>query len=124
MLRHEGSTPSVRTMRNNNNKATKRFHIGDVLSVTTGVLVGPGHVGGIYEVVDHMVGRPHWTHELPTASEQVVPEILRQVPEIAEAKPPQINGEEEAEAWVASVAMYIGREYVDLTSESGREDEQ
>lgn len=30
----------------------KSFHLGDVLSVTTGKLVGPSGIGGVYEVCD------------------------------------------------------------------------
>lgn len=94
----------------------KEFKLGDVLSVTTGVLVGPSHVGGIYEVVDHVLGRPHWTHELPRAAAAAAPLILAQVPEIAEAYPPTIRTEAEAAAWVADVAAYIGRSTVVLTA--------
>lgn len=92
----------------------KTFPVGDVLSVTTGILVGPSHVDGIYAIVDHMEQRPHWTHELPDASNRVRESILRQVPELAEAYPPELSGEDECNEWVAKVCAHIGRTEVAL----------
>ena len=30
---------------------TKDFHLGDVLSITTGCLVSPRHMGGVYDIL-------------------------------------------------------------------------
>lgn len=99
-------------------RKAERFALGDVLSVTTGVLVGPSHVDGIYRVLDHMEQRPHWTHELPEASERVKPEILHQHPYLAEAHPPEWDRDADVkaqvDAWVAAVAAHLGRSDLDL----------
>lgn len=60
--------------------AIQEFHVGDVLSVTTGRLIGPGSMGGVYQVLDHMEGWSHFTHQLPAAAERMLPEILAQHP--------------------------------------------
>lgn len=87
----------------------KAFPVGDVLSVTTGILVGPSHIDGIYAVCDHMEQYPHFTHALGEAAERIRPAILRQAPELAEAFPPPISSEDEASAWCSSVCDYIGK---------------
>ena len=96
----------------------EHFHVGDVLSVTTGVLVGPSHVDGIYKVVDFMEQRPHWTHELPDAAERVKVSILVQVPELAEAYPPEWDQDGDVKAqceqWVERVCEHIGRTEITL----------
>lgn len=46
----------------------KRFHLGDVLSITTGHLLSPRHMEGVYEILNHMTGDQLFTHQLPRAS--------------------------------------------------------
>lgn len=60
--------------------STKRFHLGDLVSVTTGCLVSPNHMGGVHAVVDFVTGQPHMTHQLPRASREVAPWLLEQHP--------------------------------------------
>jgi hypothetical protein len=97
---------------------SKTFHTGDILSVTTGVLVGPSHIGGVYQICDYMEQRPHWTHELPDASERVRESILRQVPELAEAYPPEWDENRDiktqVDEWVNRVCVHIGRNEIEL----------
>lgn len=48
---------------------TKQFHIGDILSVTSGILVSPSHIGGVYEILGWMVNDEGiMTHQLPRIS--------------------------------------------------------
>lgn len=35
---------------------TRRFHVGDILSVTTGVLVSPRGMDGVHDIIEFMVG--------------------------------------------------------------------
>lgn len=56
----------------------KSFHLGDVLSVTTGKLVGPSGIGGVYEVCDFMLRTSHFTHQLPRAADDCRPAIFAQ----------------------------------------------
>lgn len=60
--------------------ATKRFHISDVLSITTGRLVSDRHMDGVYDILNHMTGESLFTHQLGRASKACKPELLRQFP--------------------------------------------
>ena len=60
----------------------KQFHIGDVLSITTGHLVSPRGMEGIYDILNFMTGDNLFTHQLPRASEECKPYLLAQHPQI------------------------------------------
>jgi hypothetical protein len=53
----------------------KRFHIGDLLSVTDGRLLSPNHVQGVIELLSHMTGDSLMTHQLPLAADAMEPEL-------------------------------------------------
>lgn len=61
----------------------KRFHISDVLSITTGRLVSNRHIGGVYDILGFMTGENLFTHQLPRASEQCRPFLAAQFPQLA-----------------------------------------
>lgn len=62
----------------------KTFHLGDVLSITTEKLLSPRHIEGVYDVLNHMTGERLFTHQLPRARMAMLPEILRQHPQLSE----------------------------------------
>lgn len=70
---------------------SKHFHIGDVLSITTGRLVSPTHIDGVYDILNYMTGDNLFTHQLPRAAEQCKPELLRQHPALAAVDVSEIN---------------------------------
>ncbi len=63
---------------------TKRFHLGDLVSVTDGCLVSPSHLDGVYALVDFVTGQPHMIHQLSRASREVIPWLLDQHPWLAD----------------------------------------
>lgn len=73
--------------------AKRTFHLGDVLSVTTGKLVSTRHIGGVYDILGFMTGEQLYTHQLPRACREAAPEILRQHPELADIDPPTLTPE-------------------------------
>jgi hypothetical protein len=62
---------------------TKTFHIGDILSVTTGCLVSPRMVAGVHELLDWMTGEALMTHQLPRASRECEDNLRAQHPDLA-----------------------------------------
>lgn len=61
---------------------TKTFAIGDVLSITTGRLVSPEHIGGVYNILNWMTRDNLFTHQLGRASDESKPWLLRWFPEL------------------------------------------
>lgn len=65
---------------------TKRYDIADVVSVTTGRLVTPRHVDAMYDILNWMTNDNLFTHQLPRASQECAPWLLRWFPELAKAQ--------------------------------------
>lgn len=63
----------------------KKFHVGDLLSITTGRLVSNRHMEGIYDILNHMTGDNLFTHQLGRASKECKPYLLVWFPELAKA---------------------------------------
>lgn len=89
---------------------TKTFHLGDILTITTGCLVSPRHIGGVYDILNFMTGDNLMTHQLPRASEECQGPLLAQHPDLAAIVPPGDFGPDAkagVEAWLAEqVAVY------------------
>jgi hypothetical protein len=67
---------------------TKLFHIGDILSVTTGRLVSLDHIAGVVNVLDFMSGDSLHTHQLIIAAPIYRPVILQQLPDLNDVETP------------------------------------
>ncbi len=59
----------------------KKFHIGDILSITTGRLVSNRHIDGVYDILNFMTGDNLFTHQLPRAAEECRPSLIGQFPQ-------------------------------------------
>lgn len=57
-----------------------RFHVGDILSITTGRLLSPSGIDGVYHILNFMTGDNLFTHQLPRASDQCEPSLCTQFP--------------------------------------------
>ncbi len=62
----------------------RAFDLGDILSVTTGILMSPRRIDGIYDILNFLTGDSLFTHQLPRACRQCRPEVLRQHPQLAD----------------------------------------
>ena len=60
---------------------TERFHLGAVLSMTTGKLLC--QMDDIYRIVQHFGGEPVWTHQLGRVMTESRPYLLAQSPALA-----------------------------------------
>jgi len=85
------------------------FHLGDVLSITTGCLVSPDHMDGVNRILQHVVGEPLWTHQLPRAADECRPSLLAQHPDLADVEVPDaFDGKEHVERWLAEQVQRYG----------------
>ncbi len=62
---------------------TKQFHLGDVLSVTTGWVLSPEGMSGLYEILNYMTDSDLNTMALCRAADQCSPKLLEQFPQFA-----------------------------------------
>jgi hypothetical protein len=89
----------------------REFHLGDILSVTTGRLVSPRHIDGVYDILNYMTGENLYTHQLPRATEACAGPLLAQHPDLADARIPEGGfGDDKAnvEAWLADQVRRFG----------------
>lgn len=85
---------------------TKEFHLGDVLSITTGRLVSPRHMDGIYDILNFLTGDNLFTHQLPRASDECKPHLLEQFPQLKEVDASAVNGKNYKQWLAKQVAKY------------------
>jgi hypothetical protein len=88
---------------------TRSFHIGDILSITSGKLVSPRHVEGIYDLLGWMTDEKPMTHQLPRLSEECAPALREQFPDLAAVDVPKgLNSEEKVLFWLGSLEAEYG----------------
>ena len=67
----------------------REFHIGDVLSAMTGILVAPRGVEALYDVLGFVTGEEGlMTHQLPRACRECEPYLREQFPDLAAIEMP------------------------------------
>lgn len=101
----------------------KKFHIGDVLSVTTGWVLSKRGFQGVCDVLNYMTGERLQTISMPRAADVCVPAILKQHPllegpEITEAveqykkraEAPDADHELLAIEWLVDIVKRFGEE--------------
>jgi len=88
---------------------SRPFHLGDILSVTTGLLVSPGRIAALHELLDFMTNDQLFTHQLPRAAGECKPELLRQHPDLANVPVPDaFRGEDHVNVWMAEQVERYG----------------
>jgi hypothetical protein len=86
----------------------KSFALGDILSITTGRLVSTRHMEGVYEILNFMTGANLFTHQLPAASRECEPELLKQFPQLGSIKEPNFGDPDEVPAWLQDQKRLFG----------------
>jgi hypothetical protein len=81
---------------------TERFHLGDMLSITTGRLVAQDKMDALYRLLNFMTDDSLFTHQLPRAAEECAPELVRQFPWLADIECPDFTDPAEVPPWVAA----------------------
>lgn len=70
---------------------TERFHLGAVLSMTTGKLLCK--MDDIYRIAQHLAGEPVWTNQLGRVMDESKPHLLAQFPALASVTGEEVNGD-------------------------------
>jgi hypothetical protein len=86
------------------------FHIGDVLSITSGVLLSPRGLTGVKELLSYMTEEDLSLYELTAAAEACAPILRAQFPTLAAEFIPKFDHSSEALAWLESLESVTGYE--------------
>ena len=86
----------------------KSFHLGDILSVTTGRLLSTDGIGGVYRILNHMTGDNLFTHQLPRAAQECAPALLEQFPALKEVELLPVMDGTTIPAWLEAQAQKYG----------------
>lgn len=87
--------------------ATRDFHLGDILTITTGRLVAPRLIEAVYDILNFMTSESLYTHQLGRGMKECGPELLRQHPQLAEIVVPELTAES-WRGWLAEQATRFG----------------
>lgn len=93
--------------------STKRFHLGDVLTVTTGKLLCPAGMSGVYAILKHLTGEPIFTHQIGRVLGEAAPHLLAQFPALAAEKGDDVTPEGHA-LWLVEKSRIYG-EWFDVS---------
>lgn len=84
------------------------FTLGEVLSVTTGTLLCD--IGRVYAILNHMTGDNLYTHQLPRASRECAPYLLKQFPQLANVNAASVTRDNWA-TWLHDQVLEHGNEF-------------
>ena len=90
---------------------TRRFHIGDILSITTGRLVSPRGVEGIYDILGYMTDDSPYTTQLGRFAEECLPYLEQQLGETIKPYsevPEEIKDNLSLYKWLLGVSEKMG----------------
>lgn len=62
---------------------TRDFHIGVVLTITSGRMIAPNMMDDVYDICDFMSGDSNFTHQLVRVSNEIKDPLREQHPELA-----------------------------------------
>lgn len=97
---------------------TRTFHLGTILSITTGCLLVPNDgtyeypFAGVKDILRFIEGNAPYTHETISASDRCAAVLLKQMPWLAEITPPMpFASEASVYAWLDTVTAKYGAEH-------------
>ena len=108
----------------------REFHIGDILTITTGKLLSPRMMDGMYDILNYMTGDNLFTHQLPRAMRECQPWLIEQYPQFKDLVVPEFENPEMYDDFVKrcarkygetfSVRPLIAHEFIDPIEEAER----
>ena len=81
----------------------REFDLGDILSITTGILVADRKMDAVYDILNYMTGDNLFTHQLGRAADECRPWLLRQHPQLEKVTAESL----EDGRYVGSMPVYI-----------------
>jgi hypothetical protein len=88
---------------------SRLFHLGDILSITTGRLVSPRHIDSVYDILNFMTGDNLFTHALARASGECEGPLLEQHPQLRAVVADEGRMTEDGvQAWLAQQVARFG----------------
>jgi hypothetical protein len=87
----------------------KLFHLGDILSITTGKLVSKRHIEGVYDILNFMTRDNLFTHQLGRAADECRPALLAQHPQLATITAGKVTPDN-FKAWIEAQCAEFGDE--------------
>jgi hypothetical protein len=98
----------------NRDGAIRNFHLGDILSVTTGRLLSNRHMDGLYDIIGYIVNGKPYTLTLMILSEPCAEHIFKQHPQLREIDANvEFDGVESIERWLQTQIDNYG-EYLEI----------
>lgn len=91
------------------NQEPKLFHLGDILTITTGKLVSTRHMEGVYDILNFMTGDNLFTHQLGRAVNECNPALLEQHPQLAAVTGKEVTPEN-FKVWIEVQCAEFGDE--------------
>lgn len=85
---------------------TKKFHLGDILGVTTDIACYPNSFGGVCKLLHFMTGEDPFTHQAGRFADECKPYLLEQHKWLAEIQASDLKGEDNPQKMAALVAKY------------------
>ena len=85
----------------------EKFHLGDILSITTGLILSPTHLDGIYRILNFLTGTTLYTPEIPRATDECRPWLLQQFPQLRNVNVSDVNADNCAQV-VAELVSEFG----------------
>ncbi len=85
------------------------YPLADILTATTGRMLS-NHIGGLYELLNHMTGDNLMTHQLPRAAEVCGLALLDQHTQLRDVTPPEGIDVPDLMAWLANAERVHGAE--------------
>ena len=93
------------------NTIGKKFHLGDILSITTSHLVSPTSMDGVYGILNFMTGDDLFTHALPRACRVSRPYLLAEYEWLTEIDASGV-GPRNWEEWLAEQIAKYGEYHI------------